>query len=342
MTPNAPLACQSLRPPPTLFGHQEALTLLRQAFYSHKMPPVWLLSGEKGIGKAALAYTISEEILSNGALEPALIKRQIAQGTYPNFLTIKKNPNSEGKIPRDINIEEARKIEHFLHQHAAIPGWRVVLIDAVDEMNRTAANSLLKILEDPPAQTLFFLVAHSLGQVLPTIRSRCCRLPLFPLSIEDLKSSLGDDIPLDVLHLAQGSIGKAMALQQADGLKLLDQIIQGIEGALKANWQTAQSLCTSLGKDSTGFDVLLNLILWTLYRIIILIHMGEPLTPQDKKLSPLLKLKALTHWIDTFQRASSFIKIAQNTYLDRNHIIMALFFIIENPMIGDEFIYGSF
>ena len=326
----------------TLVGHQAACDQLRKAFQSKAMPPVWLLTGERGIGKATLAYTIAREILAHEGQDPSLIARQMIHGSYPNFLALERSLNAEGKIPREITAEEARKVNLFLRQCATIPGWRVVIIDAVDEMNRTAANALLKILEEPPLKTIFFLIAHSLGQVLPTIRSRCCKLQLYPLKDTEISANLGDDIPAEILSLAQGSIGRAVALQQAGGVRLLDQVIQTMSGALRGDWRPAQTLSASFDKDNPSYDIMLDLIIWTLHRLIFLAHIPLSERSRDEKLSQLTKVKAMIHWVNAFHRISQFLETARTSHLDRNHVIMAIFFMIENPTVGDEFIYGSF
>jgi len=344
MTPVLPLVNPALHPRQQMVvvGHKLAHAQLRKAFHSHTPHPVWLLSGERGIGKATLAYAMAREILATNGQDPALIARQIVQGTYPNFLGLERRLNAEGKMPREINAEEGRKVSAFLNQCAVSPGWRVVIIDAVDEMNRTAANALLKILEEPPAQTFFFLIAHSLGQVLPTIRSRSCKLQLFPLPLAEVSASLGTAVAPEILSLAGGSIGRAMALNQAGGFQLLEQVVQAIASALKGNWGPAQTLKASFDKDSPGYDAMLDLVIWALHQLTVLNHLPLPNQPIEAKLSPLVKLKPMTHWVDALHRIYYFLEVARTSHLDRGHVVMAVFFIIENPTVGDPFIYEPF
>lgn len=338
-TPNLSLVpkCQT-----ALVGHQLAHRQLQHAFQSQAMHPVWLLTGERGIGKATLAYTMAREILKDNGQDPALIARQMAQGSYPNFLAIERNAAADGKIPKEITAEEGRKVNAFLNQCAAIPGWRVIIIDAIDEMNRTAAHALLKILEEPPHQTLFFLVAHSLGQVLPTIRSRCCKLQLSPLTPPEITENLGNAFPEELLPLSRGSLGRALALHQAGGLKLLDHITQSLKGALKGDWRPAQALSATFDKDNPYYETLLDLILWVLHEGIALAHLSAPDTSINKSLQTLINLKPITHWVDAYHHISQFLETARTSHLDRNHILMAIFFIIENPTVGDAFIYEPF
>ena len=323
----------------TLIGHQDAHAQLRNAFLKNAMHPVWLITGERGIGKATLAYKMAREILGHDGQDPTMIARQIIHGSYPNFLALERCPNADGKIPREINVEEGRKVSTFLKQSAGIPGWRVVIIDSVDEMNRNAANALLKVLEEPPQKTIFFLIAHSLGLVLPTIRSRACKLQLSPLTEDDIAVSLGNTVPQEILPLANGSIGRAMALIQAGGVKLLDKVIQAMNGALKGDLRSAQSLSASFSKDDPGFEVMLDLISWCLYRLIMLAHLPLQSTSGDERLEQLSKLKSMAHWVDATHRVQAFLSLARTSHLDRNHIVTAVFFMIENPTTGDEFIY---
>lgn len=325
----------------TVVGHECAHKQLQKAFHTHTIHPVWLLSGERGIGKATLAYAMAREILGTNGQDPALVIRQMGQGTYPNFLALERRLNAEGKMPSEINAEEGRKVSAFLNPCAAIPGWRVIIIDAVDEMNRTAANALLKILEEPPAQTIFFLIAHSLGQVLPTIRSRSCKLQLFPLTSTEISTALGNAVAPEILSLAGGSIGRAMALNAAGGFKLLEQVIQAITGALKGDWRAAQTLSASFDKNNPAHDVMLDLVVWALHHSVMLAHLPMPNTPVDEKLRSLVKLKSMMHWVDALQRIQYFLEVARTSHLDRNHVAMAVFFIIENPTVGDTFIYES-
>jgi DNA polymerase III subunit delta' len=326
----------------SLVGHTNAYAQLRQSFQKNSMHPVWLLTGERGIGKATLAYTMAREILTHNRQDPAIVIRQMIQGSYPNFLALERRPDTDGKTPREITVEEGRKVSAFLNQSAAIPGWRVIIIDAIDDMNRNASNALLKILEEPPSNTVFFLISHSIGQVLPTIRSRCCRLQLFPLSEEEIVANLGKHVEPEILPLAQGSLGRAVALHQAGGTKLLGQVIQAITGSLKGDCRGAQNLSASFDKDNPYFDVMLDLILWTLHRLIIMTHLPCSPMSEDSKLTPLSQQKATIHWVDAFNRINEFLRIARTSHLDRNHVVMAVFFMIENPMTGDEFIYGNF
>src|SRR5204863_3643546 len=186
---------------PDLLGHEAAEAELRRLFDSGRMPHALLLSGPRGIGKATLAFRLARFVLASGggegppgglfgepgasglAIAPdSGTFRRVASGGHADLLTVERAYDPRRRRLRgEIIVGNAREIGTFLRLTPAEGGWRVVVVDGADEMNRAAANALLKILEEPPRRTLLLLVAHSPGRLLPTIRSRCRRFPLAPL-----------------------------------------------------------------------------------------------------------------------------------------------------------------
>ena len=113
-------------------------------------------------------------------------------------------------------------------------------------------------------------------------------------------------------------------------------------GALRGDWRPVQALSALFGKDNPHYGTMLDLVVWTLHRLITLAHLSlSQETVGDRNLAQLAGFKAMTHWVDAFHRIASFLSVARTSHLNRDHIIMALFFIIENPTVGDEFIYGK-
>ncbi len=130
-----------------------------------RLPPCWLLVGPSLI-TLPFAYKTAGHILSHPLegppLDPSHVSRHIQLGSHPDFFLL----HSE----TEIGIESIRILEQRLLKRS--PGWRVILIDTIDNLNRNSANALLKILEDPPEHTLFLGICHQLGTILPTLRSR--------------------------------------------------------------------------------------------------------------------------------------------------------------------------
>ncbi|MFZ0810989.1 DNA polymerase III subunit delta' [Bradyrhizobium sp.] len=225
-----------------LFGHHDAETALLNAYRSGRIPHAWLIGGAQGIGKATLAYRMARFVLAHGnPLAPAVQRadslnvdpadpaaRRLAAGAHGGLLVLQRTTNDKGVMRTVITVDETRETIHFFGSTAAAEGWRVCIVDTVDELNPNAANALLKILEEPPRQSLFLLVSHSPGRVLPTILSRCRRLPLRPLSKADViqavsqATRLASDDPslIEAAEAAEGSVARTLTLLGGDAVKL--------------------------------------------------------------------------------------------------------------------------
>src|SRR5439155_6979120 len=175
---------------PDLVGHEGAERELRRLDEIGRLPHAILLSGPRGIGKATLAFRLARFLLgapSSGeglAVDPESgVFRRVAAGGHADLLTVERayDPRRR-RLRSEIIVEDTRAIAGFFRLTAAEEGWRIVIVDGAEEMNRNAANALLKILEEPPRRGLLLLVSHSPGRLLPTVRSRCRHFPLAALA----------------------------------------------------------------------------------------------------------------------------------------------------------------
>jgi DNA polymerase III subunit delta' len=225
-----------------LFGHREAETALLAAYRSGRIPHAWLIGGPQGIGKATLAYRMARFVLAHAnPMSPAVqhaetlaldpddpVTRQIAAGAHGGLLVLERGLNDRGVMRTVITVDETRETISFFGSTAAVEGWRVCIVDTVDELNPNAANALLKILEEPPQRSLFLLVSHSPARALPTILSRCRKLPLRPLATDDVlraasnAAGIAPDDPAlaEAAEAAEGSVSRALTLLGGDALKL--------------------------------------------------------------------------------------------------------------------------
>ncbi|MCR9176147.1 MAG: DNA polymerase III subunit delta' [Alphaproteobacteria bacterium] len=233
---------------PDLFGHEDAERVVVEAWTSGRMPHAWLITGPSGIGKATFAYRIAKFVLSGGgptddaglfgAAEPAAASglavdpesraaRLVASNGHPDLRILRRTPNDRGVLSSVIRIEDVRAFIDRVRLKPSLEGWRVAIVDEAEMMNRSSENALLKVLEEPPSNTLILIVSNSLNAMLPTTRSRCRRVALSPLKdgvVRDLltrSERVSDQGDIEILvRLAEGSIGRALDLAAAGGAGL--------------------------------------------------------------------------------------------------------------------------
>lgn len=222
-----------------LHGHGKAEERLLHGLQSGKLHHAWLLSGPRGIGKATLAYRFARFLLAipdpAEALAHATLHvdpetgaaRRIAARAHPDLLVVERAFDPKNKrLKREIAVDDARAASDFFARTAGEGGWRVAIVDSADDLNEESANALLKIIEEPPPRSVFLLVSHRPGALLRTIRSRCIRLNLQPLSLEKTLRVLrelppvakaGDDVLRQAAELSRGSPGRALDLVNSKG-----------------------------------------------------------------------------------------------------------------------------
>lgn len=225
-----------------LFGHEDAEATLLNAYRGGRIPHAWLIGGPQGIGKATLAYRMARFVLAHrdpastqvqsaktldlDPLHPVM--RQVAAESHGGLLSLERSLNDKGVMRSVITVDETRETVSFFGSTAAVDGWRVCIVDTVDELNANAANALLKVLEEPPLRSLFLLVTHAQARVLPTIQSRCRKLPLRALSVADVTRATAkaaeletsDPLLKEVADASEGSVSRALNLLGGGALKL--------------------------------------------------------------------------------------------------------------------------
>ncbi|MBN9025856.1 MAG: DNA polymerase III subunit delta' [Rhizobiales bacterium] len=209
--------------------------LMVEAYRGERMHHAWMIGGPRGIGKATLAYRFARfaltypdparapdaATLAVPAGSPAAAK--IAARSHPNILTLSRPWDEQGKrFKASLTIDEIRRTIPFFGSTAGEAGWRIAIVDSADDMNPNAANALLKILEEPPKRSLFLVISHAPGRLLPTIRSRCRRLDLPLLTVPAIETALQahSDAEADIRRFAaeagQGSLRRAIGFLDED------------------------------------------------------------------------------------------------------------------------------
>ena len=230
-----------------LFGHDSAVAAFRDSLDGKRLHHAWLLAGPEGIGKALFAEKAALRVLAQGqgAVEAAGLDvpdshpaaKLMAAGSHPDLMKLErlvKESSSTGELNRSINVDQVRGLQRLFSTTASLSPWRVVIIDAIDDLERNAANALLKNLEEPPPHSLFLLVSHAPERLLPTIRSRCRQIRLSTLAPDAMASALRSAAPdasegeiAELVAAGQGSPGRALSRRGLD-IAGLDRVMEAL------------------------------------------------------------------------------------------------------------------
>ncbi|MBB4210175.1 DNA polymerase III delta prime subunit [Rhodothalassium salexigens DSM 2132] len=264
--------------------------------------------------------------------------RRVAAGAHPDLCVIDRAWDDKRKALRnEIVVDDVRRAQAHFAATATEGGWRVAIVDAADEMNRSAANALLKTLEEPPRDSVLFLVAHAPGRLLPTIRSRCRALPLKPLSVADTVAVLSRHLPdLDdadrraLAQLSEGAPGRALALHAAGGLDVYRAMVGLLAGLPRLDRVAAHGLARQLsGKAAdAAYRTFTRLLTDWIGRMVRTAARGaapaEIVAGEAAAMTRLAAAAPLDRWVAVWEEAGALIARADRVYLDRGQVILAL------------------
>jgi DNA polymerase-3 subunit delta' len=315
-----------------LIGHDAAESALFQAATGPRLHHAWLLGGPEGIGKATLAYRFARWLLAGPstptlALDPDHTTfRRVAADTHADLMTVELEYDPVRKRQRsEITVEDVRAVAAFLHLTPAEGGWRVVIIDGAEQMNRFGANALLKVLEEPPARAVILLVSHMPGALLPTLRSRCRALELAPLAEPHLRRLLEHHLPTladaqrtRLIALADGSLARALVLAEAEGLAYADLAAEVLERLPHLSPAQVHSVADRVGRGESGFATFMDLLRHALAGAVRQAARGAP----DALGQKLAALRPLSAWSETWQALGRLRDDTESAYLDRRQAVV--------------------
>ncbi|ETX29731.1 DNA polymerase III subunit delta' [Roseivivax isoporae] len=321
-----------------LVGQAAAEAAFLNAWATGRMHHGWMLTGPQGVGKATLAWRIARFLVATpppadddglfGAPEPPAtldisedhpVARRSRALSEPGILLLRRGANDRGdRLAAEIRVQDVRDLKRRMTMSAADGGRRAIIVDAADDMNVNAANALLKLLEEPPANTVLLLVCHQPARLLPTIRSRCRELRLSPLGPDDMARALGgagadiDPARTDALaELSAGSVGAALRLLNLDGLALYAEFMDILGGMPDLDRPRALRLAEAVsarGREA-HFDLLLALADLALARLA---RTGVTGAPPDRAALPDEK-RTLSRLAPDLRAGRAWAEVAQVT-----------------------------
>jgi DNA polymerase-3 subunit delta' len=316
---------------PTLIGQAAAEAALIDAARAGRLPHAWLLTGPPGVGKATLAFRFARWLLAGAIAEAAELApdhqvfRRVAAGTHADLLTVEREWDERRRRLRgEIVVDDVRAVAGFLRLTPAEGGWRVVILDGAEELNRNAANALLKVLEEPPTRAVLLLVSAAPGRLLPTIRSRCRQLRLPSLAPDDMAAVLKRYLPDlsaaardRLVGLADGSPGRALQLADEEGVALAALVDEVLDELPRLSTARVHAVADALGRSDGAFDTFMDLLRDALGRAIRRSARGTA----DPASAQLAGLRPLAAWSDVWHALGRLQDESERFHLDKRQAI---------------------
>jgi len=345
---------------PDLLGHEKVEEALLADFNAGRLPHAIVLSGPAGIGKATLAYRLAKFLLSQsdeGAglfgepEKPTTLRlspenpvfHRVVSGGHADLVTVEREfDEKENRLKQDISAESARKITPFLRKTAAEGGWRIVLVDGAEYLNRASQNALLKILEEPPEKTLLMLTTSQPGAFLPTIRSRCRMIPMEALS-DSVVSSLLDKFAPGIspeeksalIRLCEGRIGTAKQLHRDKGVALYKDLLGLLNTLPSLDVAKAHDLADKLSRTEATYEASRAILTTWCQRAARAEARGQQLLdimPGDAAI--FAKISASfppRHFLSTWEKMTQLFSQTENYILDKRQALLGAFLMLQNP-----------
>jgi DNA polymerase III subunit delta' len=345
----ATVAVPAPRETSDLVGQERAEATLLEAWRSGRLPHAWLLTGPRGIGKATLAFRFARFLFARTgegqglfaaqprslAVDPSHpVFRRVAAGDHADLLVVERGYDPKRRRRRgEIVVDDVRQIADFLHLTPAEGGWRVVVVDGADEMNRNAANAMLKMLEEPSPRALLLITSVGAGRLLPTVRSRCRHLALDLISNEQIieflnkyHPPLAPDAAAGLADLAAGSIGRALDLAASDGLALYREINGLLDELPNLDGVAVDRLADRVGRVGAedSFRLLAELLTGRIARLVAAAARGEDTASEGPIARP-----SLDRWIEVWDNLNRIFALVDVVNLDRKEAVLNAFFALE-------------
>jgi DNA polymerase-3 subunit delta' len=343
-----------------MIGAEGIEKTLLELYNNKTLPHALIFAGPQGVGKTTMAFRFARFLLKHGAgdddqgglfgdapPEPTTMTvspddpvfRKVASGGHPDLRYLER-PVERGIRKSVVDVDTVREIAPFLRKTTAEGGWRVVILDEADLMNRQAQNAVLKILEEPPPKAMLILICNRLGAMIPTIRSRCRTLHFAPLPKDTLEKLLMRAAPearpaeISLLSaLSDGSIGRAVQLHEEGGIGTLQTLIDLLGGWPDWDWPKIHPMADNLSRNDAekGYEAFAALVEWTAQSLLKARAVGLHTLPEILKTERLLVLLnhySLEQWIDICEKLKGHFIAINNSNLDKRQGVIGAFAIL--------------
>ena len=272
---------------PELIGHNKAFQIFSKSYNDGRLHHAWILSGPKGIGKATLAWKIVAELTEERSVNQSheqsktSLKKKIEALSLSNlFLCRRPYDEKTNRFKKFITIDEIRKLKSFYQMSSVENEWRIAIIDCADELNKSASNALLKLLEEPPHKSILLIISNQPGRLPATLRSRCRSLHLNKLSLTEIEKVLAvsnyniknensnDRLILSII--ADGSAGSAITAMNKNGITIFKDCLEILAGFPSFDRNQILKLAETVKNDIEKFKFLSSILLLIIARLAVL------------------------------------------------------------------------
>ncbi len=322
-----------------LFGHSAAEAQLLDAYREGRLPQAWIIGGREGIGKATLAWRFTRFLLAHPDPTAIVVReatdlsvspensvaRRISALSHGDIALLRREWNEKTKKHyTEIRIDDIRRALDLFRRASGEGGWRIAIIDAAEDLNRSGANALLKLIEEPPPRSLFLIISHTPGRILPTIRSRSRMLLLESLSTPQVVDAIRrmDEIWMEheesaiesAAQRAGGSVRDALRLLNGGALALADKVDGLLRRLPEVNWMAVHELADNVSKREATSDfeaVLANVYDWIDGRVIERAALDAP--------------ARLARYAEVWEKVAAAARETEALNLDRRPLLLSIF-----------------
>ncbi len=337
---------------PELVGHDDLEQQFLNEYKAGRLPHAIILAGAMGIGKATMAYRLAKFLLANPEapedlyVDPNnLSYKRVASGGHADLLVIEREfDEKRGRFKNEISVDAVRRIHPFLQKTSAEGGWRIVIVDGAEALNRNSQNALLKVLEEPPKNTLLILTTSKPGAFLPTIKSRCRSINMQPLSDTLVSQLIGKSVPdasmqeqKVLTQVAAGSIGKAIEFYDAEGIEIYNQALEIVQSSPNLNMVKLHELADKFGKYGAErrYYTLIDIVKgWCENQARASARgqtMSDTLSNEGEVFSQLSGLYPKDHFLNAWEKITKLVGQIDSYNLDKRQGVIGTFMAFNNP-----------